>query len=251
VTRRRNGVEQKGDPKIGQRIRALRDRKNMSQKELAERSDLSGMALSLIERNRSSPTLVTLVALAQACGVKVTDFFSDDGKQEVDDGRKEPDHVVFRSDNGMRRNAVDVLATNLKGSNLNLFLARLGPNKKGRRNRCFHPGEEFVYCLTGQIECKVGKERIILEPGDAITYRGNIPHLITTAGRAASDALIVIGADVGRCLYDKLYSPVCSHSHFDSRAGVESDSSGADPDASRILFLPSLVCGSSKCFVNT
>jgi hypothetical protein len=44
-----------------------------------------------------------------------------------------------------------------------------------------HPGTEFIYMLKGRIEIPHGQQTYLLEPGDALSFRGDIPH-----GRAAA-----------------------------------------------------------------
>ena len=39
-----------------------------------------------------------------------------------------------------------------------------------------HPGVEFIYMLEGKIEYRHGQSTYLLEPGDSLTFRGDIPH---------------------------------------------------------------------------
>ena len=39
-----------------------------------------------------------------------------------------------------------------------------------------HPGTEFIHMLEGALEYRVGDETYLLEPGDSLTFRGEIPH---------------------------------------------------------------------------
>jgi hypothetical protein len=39
-----------------------------------------------------------------------------------------------------------------------------------------HPGTEFIYMLHGKIEYRHGQQTYLLEPGDSLTFRGDIPH---------------------------------------------------------------------------
>ena len=62
---------------VGQRLRALRQERNLLQRELAEAAGLSLNAVSLIERDQTSPTVATLERLAQALDVPVVALFSE------------------------------------------------------------------------------------------------------------------------------------------------------------------------------
>jgi transcriptional regulator with XRE-family HTH domain len=53
------------------RIKALRDRRGMTQEQLAERAGVSRTYLARLETARQDPTLSMLEKLAKALGVKV------------------------------------------------------------------------------------------------------------------------------------------------------------------------------------
>lgn len=57
--------------KIAMRIKALRDKRHMSQEELAERAGISRGYLARLETGRHDPTITTLEKLAKALRVKV------------------------------------------------------------------------------------------------------------------------------------------------------------------------------------
>jgi transcriptional regulator with XRE-family HTH domain len=60
---------------VGQRLRSLRDERQISMRALARRSGLSANALSMIERGLTSPSVSTLNKLAMALEVLITAFF--------------------------------------------------------------------------------------------------------------------------------------------------------------------------------
>src|SRR5512143_3973441 len=70
---------------VGERLRELREARNISMRTLATRSGLSANALSMIERGKTSPSVSTLYKLADAMGVSITAFFGPetDKKQVV------------------------------------------------------------------------------------------------------------------------------------------------------------------------
>src|SRR5690349_25177185 len=59
---------------IGERLRELREARNISMRALATRSGLSANALSMIERGKASPSVSTLYRLAEALGISITSF---------------------------------------------------------------------------------------------------------------------------------------------------------------------------------
>ena len=63
--------------RVGQRIRAIRKRRRLTQAELAYLIDRSVDAISTAERGKAAPGLITLVRLAQALDVAPGDLFDD------------------------------------------------------------------------------------------------------------------------------------------------------------------------------
>jgi transcriptional regulator with XRE-family HTH domain len=65
------GRKQKHRRLLGEAIRAQRKRAGLSQEKLAERSDLSTVFISRVERAKESPTVDSLVKIATALRVPV------------------------------------------------------------------------------------------------------------------------------------------------------------------------------------
>ncbi len=173
---------------VGERIKALRDERRISLRALSRRSGISANALSLIERGKTSPTVTTLSAIAAAFNVPIHTFFSN--------GDKGQGYIVYKRGAAPAAGAVEAMATDLRSQNLNPLFLRLGPGDRFRKELSFHPGDEFVYCLSGEIECELDTERIRLTPGDSLTYKAEIPHRIEGIALAGSDVLVVF--EVGR-----------------------------------------------------
>jgi len=61
--------------KVGQKIRNIRKKIEITQEKLAEKAGISVDFLSLIERGRNAPSLESLEKIAKALGVSVKEFF--------------------------------------------------------------------------------------------------------------------------------------------------------------------------------
>ena len=59
---------------IGYKLRNLRRIKNLTQEELAERTDLSKGYISQIESNHASPSMETFLNLIEVLGTSASDF---------------------------------------------------------------------------------------------------------------------------------------------------------------------------------
>ena len=63
-------------PKIGKKIKQLREQRGLTKERLAFENDLSKPTITRIERNEFDPKLSTLLKIANGLGVKVTELLS-------------------------------------------------------------------------------------------------------------------------------------------------------------------------------
>lgn len=63
--------------KIGNRIKELREIKQMSQKDLAYSADLDRSYIASVENGKRNISIVNIEKIAVALGVKLQDFFND------------------------------------------------------------------------------------------------------------------------------------------------------------------------------
>jgi len=157
---------------IGARLRALREERGFSQRELSGLSGISTNAISLIERDENSPSVVTLQSLAKALNVKMSYFFEDSTQKQV---------LHIRSKD---RPAITNKGTHIEGAGVRLprqeiepFYVKLEPFAGSGERQVVHTGHEFVYCLEGNVEYLIDGELYELQPGDFLVFEANLPHL--------------------------------------------------------------------------
>ncbi len=171
---------------VGQRIRSLRERQELSLRALAERCGLSINAISQIERGENSPTVSSLHQLATALGVSITDFFRDDAEQAA----------VFVADGARLRIdshgvGMDSLGIGLPYQQLQPFLVTVAPGAGNADQPVAHAGEEFVFGLSGAIVYQVGEQRFRLAGGDSLLFDSSQPHHFHNETAAAASFLLV------------------------------------------------------------
>jgi transcriptional regulator with XRE-family HTH domain len=173
---------------IGERLRALREERNISMRSLATRSGLSANALSMIERGKASPSVSTLYKLAEALGISITTFFSSDAERK---------QVVFlKSD---RRTRISFTRGIFEGLGGEQFVGRVEPfmltlensANSGPRSMT-HTGHEFVFCLRGELEYQVERQVYRLESGDSLLFAAHLKHKWRNPGRNVTSAIIII-----------------------------------------------------------
>ena len=68
---------------IGNKIKALRTQKGLTQEELADRAELSKGFISQLERDLTSPSITTLMDILQCLGTDLKDFFNEEQEEQI------------------------------------------------------------------------------------------------------------------------------------------------------------------------
>lgn len=165
---------------LGDRIRELRKRRQMTLMELAGATNLSAGYISQLERNLSSPSVAALVSIAKALGVTVQWFFSGDDPTPPDERG-----FVVRRANRLRisyeQGIIDELLTPRMDLQLELLYVRIPPGAESTQSYS-HEGDEIGYIQSGQLEIWIGDKHFFLEEGDSVAFSSNVPHRYRNPG---------------------------------------------------------------------
>ncbi|MFK4823670.1 cupin domain-containing protein [Paenochrobactrum sp. BZR 588] len=163
---------------IGGRLRTLRMRQNLSQRELAKRAGVTNSTISLIEANQSNPSVGALKRILDGIPIGMAEFFA-----------LEPDvpQTVFYQANelveiGRGPISYRQVGENLFNRALQLLKERYEAGADTGKVMLVHEGEEGGIVISGRIEVTVGSERRILGPGDAYYFDSKLPHRFRCVG---------------------------------------------------------------------
>ena len=173
---------------VGGRLRALRESRELSLRELAEKSGLALNTVSLIENAKTSPSVGTLQQLAVALQVPITTFFETDlPKRSVVylPAARRP-RVTFE------HGILEDLGSGLADRAVEPFLITLRPNMGSGLHAVVHTGYEFVYCLRGRITYTLEDLVYVLEPGDSLLFEAVLPHCWGNQEQVLAQALLVL-----------------------------------------------------------
>ena len=166
---------------VGEKIKALREAKGLSLKEVADLSGFSTALLSQVENHMVSPSLGTIVKLAKALGVKVSDFLGKTQGEPFTIVRKDERKSVsrFASKDGVKYGYFyESLGSEKKDRHMEPFIVTLEPATIKSTKASTHEGEEFIFVLEGEMEVILGNNTDVLYPGDSIYYDSIIPHRV-------------------------------------------------------------------------
>ena len=185
---------------VGQRIRTIREQQGLSLRALAEQCGLSLNAISMIERGENSPTVSSLHQLSTALGVSITTFFEDEQEQAV----------VFVNPNTRLRSEtngviLESLGIGLRQQHLEPFLITIEPGAGNFDQAVTHAGEEFVYCLTGEVEYFIGDRHYLLKAGSSLLFEATLSHCFRNSGQNPAQLIMLFYAGASNHLVRTLH----------------------------------------------
>ena len=186
---------------VGGCMREIRSKRGYSLRALAEKSGLAVNTLSLIENEKVSPSVSTLQRVALTLGVPIAAFF------ETQPPLSEMVHLRARHrlQVSFAHGLLEDLGAGMAERTIEPFLITLDSHADSGPSPVVHAGQEFVYCLEGQIDYVVADRTCRLEPGDSLLFDANLPHSWRNGLSTPSSALMVI------CPFEAREKPVLRH----------------------------------------
>ena len=158
---------------LGEKLRQLRNERNISQRDLARSAGLSPNSISLIERDETSPSVATLQSLATALNIRMSYFFEEKTPTSILH-IKSGDRPQISSEGVV----IEGVGKTIPYQEMEPFLLTLKPKAgSGGERQVVHSGHEFVYCLEGKIEYVIDGKVFLMSAGDILIFEAMLPHL--------------------------------------------------------------------------
>jgi len=172
---------------IASRVRAERRQRRWTLDELAARSSVSRRLLVQIEHAEANPSLATLLKLAAALGVTLTELLSQEPEAR-------PVAVASGQDAMTLWSAPAGSSARLLVSHgpLELWSWTLAPGDR-RASEPHRPGSlELLTVQTGTVALDVGDHRVEIPAGDSAWFDATWPHAYTNPGATAATFTLVV-----------------------------------------------------------
>jgi transcriptional regulator with XRE-family HTH domain len=170
---------------IGVRIRGARIARAMTLQALADVSGLSPSMLSLVERGRASPSIGSLIVIASALGVAMSDLI-------VDDSSTAENAVVRPADQRVIETAQHVVRRLLREDRaraVSVAINEYAPKTASAPAPLSHAGFEYGFVLEGELTVEIDGNTHRLEKGDLISYSSRRQHRIWNHGKRLARTL--------------------------------------------------------------
>lgn len=166
---------------IGRRVRTMRKGRNMTLQQLAEASGISSSMLSLVERGLASPSIGSLIVVANALGASVSEIMATEDHS---------DDVVVRAADVQpmetRKNVIRRVMKEDRKKGVSIAINEYGPLTASNESQLSHDGYEYGLLLAGTLTVEIDSETHILNRGDLISYASKRPHRIYNHGKTTA-----------------------------------------------------------------
>lgn len=170
--------------RIGAKLRAARQAHGYTLDQVAASAGLTKGFLSRIERDETSPSVASLIALCQVMSIDVGSLFT---VPEVALVRRQSAPSINLGGSGVSER----LMTPRGQSRLQLVHSVIDPGGTGGSELYTLNCElEVAYCLKGAVDLLFNDRRQRLEAGDALTFAGGEPHTWVNASDSRKAELI-------------------------------------------------------------
>lgn len=165
---------------VSTRLRFLREKHGLSQRELAKRAGVTNSTISLIEQNRVSPSVSSLKKVLEGLPMTLAEFFTFDLEQP-----SLPSPFFSRDempDIGGDGVVFFLVGHGLKNRQITMLRELYEPGNDTGAEMLKHEGQECGVVVRGEIELTVGAQTRILSPGDGYYFESSQPHRFRNVG---------------------------------------------------------------------
>lgn len=181
--------------KLGKRIKAFREERDVSLETLAENTGLTLAFLTSLEEDDLYPTIGPLQKVARALGVRLGTFMDDQISRDPiisRIGERTADLAMHKGHNEHASYVYHSLGKGKSDRNMEPFHIEIMPEKDDTRKTSSHQGEEFMLVIKGELLVVYGRETHVLRRGDTIYYNSIVPHYVGANGDEPVEILAVV-----------------------------------------------------------
>lgn len=182
---------------VGERIRLIRESKQLSIEQVAERSGVDLLIVKQIEECKVLPSLASLIKIARVLGVRLGTFLDDHDElgpvvsrcEDISEGLDFSNGAVGENKRRMRYHP---LSQSKAGRHMESFMINIDSSSDVDFVLSSHEGEEFIFVMEGVVEINYGKQVYTLNAGDSIYYDSIVAHHVHAGDCAPAKILAVV-----------------------------------------------------------
>ena len=167
----------------GARLKAEREARKLSQRQLAVAAGVTGAMISMIEQNRTSPSVATLKKILSGLNMPLSAFFAEEDAAESKWHFTPDEFREIIPPGGEGARLIRFLRFGKTAdSDLLMLYERYAPDGDTGPDVYSHEGEEAGIVISGRIELTVAGETRVLSEGEAYHFNSRLAHRFRNPG---------------------------------------------------------------------
>jgi len=184
---------------LGDKIRTLRKKLGMTQKELADQVGLTPSFISQLEKNLISPSLDSLLKLSEKLNTQPIYFLTNGEsgplqKMVIKPNERQEIHLQDIKSNKVK---LQLLVSDVLNRRMEPHFLTLKEGATVNGHFYTHKGDEFAYVLEGELEVEIQGEKQILKKGDSLYLESAFPSKWVNVGKGEVVLLWVLSPPRG------------------------------------------------------
>jgi len=176
---------------LAERLSVFRKLNGLSLEQVATRAGITKSYLSKLERGLSSPTIATLLKLAQALGRSAEQLIGQEAQDDDIVLVKAGERIPFTRSKEREGYVYEAIAASRTQKAMAPFIMTPPISVNEKTDLASHAGEEFIFLVAGVMDV-IFEDRVVrLETGDSLYFNASIPHRSRSIGKPAQ-ALVVV-----------------------------------------------------------
>jgi transcriptional regulator with XRE-family HTH domain/KaiC/GvpD/RAD55 family RecA-like ATPase len=184
---------------LGDKIRTLRKKLGMTQKELAEQVSLTPSFISQLEKNLISPSLDSLFKLSEKLNTQPIYFLTDGEsgplqKMVIKPTERQDIHLPELKSNNLK---LQLLVSDVINRRMEPYLLIMKEGTVIDGHFYSHKGDEFAFVMEGELEVEIQDEKQLLKEGDSLYISSTFPSKWVNIGKEDAVLLWVLSPPRG------------------------------------------------------
>ena len=180
------------EKEIGKRIKEIRLSKGKTLEDMAQKTEFTKGYLSKIENSKKGPPVSSLIRIAKALEVSISEIFGESAESKSISVVKKSERKIIVRNGSQFGYHYQSLAYKFHNRHMDPYLLIRPPQRKKDICDFKHRGEEIMFVLEGKMEFCYGENKYYLEEGDCLYFDSNIEHHANNIGDTDIKTLMVI-----------------------------------------------------------
>ncbi|WP_193143123.1 MULTISPECIES: cupin domain-containing protein [unclassified Meridianimarinicoccus] len=179
---------------VGARLKELRLRHDLSQRQLADVAGVPHGQISMIETNKSSPSVASLRKILGGLSIGMSEFFEPEDAPDTDifftpQQLRDLTSRIYSEAQGLEGKVSLKQVGDARAHNLQILHETYEPGADTGEDMLEHVSTEGGIVVSGEIELTVGDRVAVLKAGDSYLFNSQEPHRFRNIGDRAATVI--------------------------------------------------------------